>query len=189
MRVTGVEPVALLPLTSSDGIELMKRRLAGLALFSIAFAFVEAAVVFYLRQILAAELGGSDRSYKELLNLGFIVFVYPDAQSMGNAQLGAVEVTREFCTIVMLAAIAYLSAHTLRQRIGGFLFAFSVWDLFYYLFLKVITGWPRGLLDIDVYFLLPVPWIGPVLTPLVISTVLLLVGVRLYLRDPGPQTA
>lgn len=167
----------------------MRRGLAGLAAFSIAFAFVESAVVFYLRQLLQAELGTSDRSYRELLNLGVIAFVYPDTSVLGNAQLGTVEMAREFCTIVMLAATAYLSGSTLKERIGGFLVAFSLWDLLYYFFLKMLTGWPGGLLDLDVYFLIPVPWIGPVLTPLVISTILLLVGLRLYLQGPRSQIA
>ena len=157
----------------------MKRRLSVLTVFSIAFAFVESSVVFYLRKLLAAELGASDRSYTALLDLGFITFVYPDASVMGNAQLGAVEVTREFCTIVMLGATAYLAGNTFKQRIGAFLVAFSIWDLLYYFCLRVLTGWPGGLFDLDVYFLIPVPWIGPVLTPVVISTLLLLVGLRL----------
>ena len=164
---------------------MLRSRLAGLVIFSIAFAFVEAAVVFYLRQLLRGELGSSGGSYRELLNLGVIAFVYPDASVLGDAQLGTAEMAREFCTIVMLGATAYLSGDRLKQRIGGFLVAFSVWDLLYYLFLKILTGWPEGLLDVDVYFLLPVPWVGPVLTPLVISTTLLLLGLRLYLTLPA----
>ncbi|MBI2317699.1 MAG: hypothetical protein HYU75_12055 [Betaproteobacteria bacterium] len=80
----------------------------------------------------------------------------------------------------MLATIAYVSGHSPKEWIGSFLVAFAVWDLFYYAFLRVISGWPNSLLDLDVYFLIPVPWVGPVVTPLVASTLLLILGVRLF---------
>ena len=158
----------------------MKSQLLALVVFGIAFAFVESAVVLYLQQLPSA-VAASNVSYKILLNLGVIAFVLPDSAILGDARIGGVETTREFFTLVMLAAIAFLSGSTLKQRLGAFFVAFAVWDIMYYVFLRVLTGWPTGLLDVDVYFLIPVPWVGPVLTPLVISTTLLLGGAWLFL--------
>jgi len=51
-----------------------------------------------------------------------------------------------------------------------------VWDIFYYVFLKMMCGWPHSLLDWDVLFLLPLPWWGPVLAPVLISLLMILWG-------------
>ena len=51
-----------------------------------------------------------------------------------------------------------------------------MWDIFYYVFLKIICGWPHSLFDWDVLFLLPLPWWGPVLAPVLISLLLILWG-------------
>ena len=44
---------------------------------------------------------------------------------------------------------------------------FCIWDIFYYVFLKFLIGWPESLLTWDVLFLIPVTWTGPVLSPLI----------------------
>ena len=54
--------------------------------------------------------------------------------------------------------------------------AFGVWDIWYYIFLRQITGWPSSLLDWDVLFLIPLPWWGPVIAPVSISLLLILGG-------------
>ena len=36
-------------------------------------------------------------------------------------------------------------------------------------FLKVMCGWPHSLLDWDILFLLPLPWWGPVIAPVLIA--------------------
>ena len=56
--------------------------------------------------------------------------------------------------------------------IAAFLFAFSVWDLGYYLFLYLFLSWPSSLATTDVYFLIPWPWLGPVWIPLALFFVL-----------------
>jgi hypothetical protein len=83
----------------------------------------------------------------------------------------------------MLAAVAFVAANHWRQRLGAFLVGFACWDLAYYLFLRILDNWPRSLLTKDVYFLIPVTWVGPVVTPLVLSVVILVLGSHLYLRD------
>ena len=94
---------------------------------------------------------------------------------------------RESATLVMLIALAVLAGSRARERWGAFLVAFSAWDLSYYLFLRIIDGWPNSLFTRDVFFLLPVPSIGPVLTPLVMFSVALVVGVALW-TSPRAQT-
>lgn len=159
-----------------------------LALFGLAFGYVEAAVVTYLRQLVRFNGHYVVSGYHTLLNLGFITFVSPVPSLLVSNRISAIEVGREAATIVMLAAAAYLAGTDRRQRLGAFLVAFACWDLAYYLFLRLLDHWPGSLLTTDVYFLIPVTWIGPVVTPIVCSTVLLLLGSRLYVgSSSGPR--
>jgi len=138
--------------------------------YAAAMAWVEAAVVFYLRSMM-------DR----------IVPYQPDPLPVmgGFAQ---VELPREFATLVMLLAVGVLAGRTWRARLGYAAIAFGVWDIFYYVFLKIMCGWPHSLLDWDVLFLLPMPWWGPVLAPILISVLLILWGTfaSQFERSPDP---
>jgi hypothetical protein len=150
--------------------------------FGVAFGFVEAAVVYYLRHLINFHSNYIITNYKVLLNLGFITFITPTHSLIVNHSISAIEITREAATIVMLVAVACIAGNNKRQRIGAFLVSFACWDIFYYCFLKVLTGWPSGFNTKDIYFLIPVIWVGPVITPLVVSTLMLISGVKLYLR-------
>ncbi len=75
----------------------------------------------------------------------------------------------------MLFAVGSGRPHVGR-RIGYTAIAFGVWDISYYVFLKMMCGWPHSLLDWDVLFLLPLPWWGPVLAPVLISLLMILWG-------------
>src|SRR3989338_220599 len=126
-----------------------------IAVFSIAMAFVEAAVVIYLRAL-----------------------YYPSGFSVSPADLKIfpdnvlkIEFWREIATIFMLADVAFLAFPRPRGKLLGFLWAFSIWDLFYYLFLFLIIRWPESISTLDVYFLVPRPLIGPVWLPLVIFSI------------------
>jgi len=90
--------------------------------------------------------------------------------------LGRVELVREAATLLMLLTLGALAGRTWRSRLAYSAIAFGVWDLFYYLFLKVISGWPASLFDWDVLFLLPVPWWGPVLAPMCIAVLMIVWG-------------
>jgi hypothetical protein len=160
-----------------------RRDLIFLIIFAVAFGFVEAAVVFYLRKLINFHENYSISHYKVLLNLGFITFVSPAHSLLLNHRVSDVEVARESATIVMLICVSYLAAKRTRQRVGAFLVSFSCWDLAYYLFLRVIDDWPKSLFTRDVFFLIPVTWIGPVITPIVICIVMLAVGIKLYVSD------
>jgi hypothetical protein len=147
-----------------------------------AFGYVEAAVVYYLRALMNFHRNYPLVHYKVLLNLGFITFVTTKQSLLQNNRINDVEKVREIATIVVLLSIAYLAGQNWRQRLGAFLISFASWDIMYYVFLKILDNWPRSLLTKDVFFLIPVTWIGPVITPLVCAAVIMVVGCRLYLR-------
>jgi len=126
--------------------------------FAVAMAWVEAAVVFYLRTM-------SNR-----------IEPYQSEPMPIIAGFASVKLPREFATLVMLFAVGWLAGRTWRTRIGYTVIAFGVWDIFYYVFLKMICGWPHSLLDWDVLFLLPLPWWGPVLAPVLIALLMILWG-------------
>jgi len=155
-------------------------KLVALIIFGMAFGMVEAAVVVYLRSALGIHIHGSYAlpGYHTLLNLGAVQFVVPHGTVL-TQRFTRTEMLREAATLVMLLCVAFVAAQRWRQRLGAFLIAFAGWDLAYYGFLKLLIGWPGSLKATDVFFLLPVMWIGPVVTALVASLVLL--GVGLYL--------
>jgi len=126
--------------------------------YAIAMAWVEAACVFYLRALV-------DR-----------IDPYQAHPLPMNAALGYVESFREAATLVMIAALGMLAGRTWRSRAGYAALAFGAWDIFYYVFLHLISGWPRTLMDWDILFLLPLPWWGPVLAPVSIALVMILWG-------------
>jgi len=126
--------------------------------FAVAMAWVEAASVFYIRTLV-------DR-----------IEPYQTNPLPIDGALGNVELWREASTLVMLTTLGVLAGRTWRRRAGYAALAFGVWDIFYYVFLRLISGWPRTLLDWDILFLLPLPWWGPVLAPVTISLVMIVWG-------------
>lgn len=126
--------------------------------FAIAMAWVESAAVFYLRSL----VGRLEPYQANPLPI--------------NDALGYVELWREAATLVMLATLGMLAGRTWRQRFAYAAIAFGAWDIFYYVFLRIMTGWPRTLLDWDILFLLPLPWWGPVLAPVSIAVLMIAWG-------------
>ena len=133
-------------------------------LFAIAMAYFEAAVVVYLREL-----------------------YYPDGFSfplrIAPTNIIIIELVREVSTLVMLAAVAAVAARRFWERFGYFVMMFGVWDIFFYVWLKATINWPSSLLEWDVLFLLPVPWIGPVIAPVLVALMMAVAGfliIRLY---------
>lgn len=137
------------------------RRWLLVALFALAMAWVEAAAVMYLRI-------PADR-----------VQPYQPDPLPSLPTLGPIELAREIATLLMLAAVAGLAGRDRQSRFGFFLIAFGLWDLAYYLFLHWMGGWPASMLDWDILFLLPLPWWGPVLAPVLISLLMIALGALL----------
>jgi hypothetical protein len=127
-------------------------------IFAIGMAWAEAATVYYLRLMV-------DR-----------VQPYHENPLPMQGVLGQVELVREAATLVMLVTVGMLAGRTRRAQAGYAAIAFGVWDIFYYLFLRIIGGWPRSLFDWDVLFLLPLPWWGPVLAPVSIALLMIIEG-------------
>jgi hypothetical protein len=160
-----------------------RRLLVSLLLFGISFGFVEAAVVVYLRPHYAALQASYYPERREgdlfpLLRLDQLEAAGPMAK-----RLLAVELAREAATLVMLAAVGLGLGHNFRQSFAAFLVAFGIWDVGYYLFLKLLLDWPSTLLDWDLLFLLPVPWTGPVLAPVLVSVSMIGAGVLVLQRE------
>jgi hypothetical protein len=158
-------------------------RIGLILLFGLAFGYVEAAVVFYLRKIINFHSHYDLSRYHTILNLRFITFVEPIKSLLINSKINEVEVVREACTIIMLLCLALLVGKNKLQKLAVFMIGFATWDLAYYLFLKILDNWPRSVFTKDVFFLIPVTWIGPVLTPLIISTIILLFGIYLFIKN------
>jgi hypothetical protein len=139
-------------------IERDRTRWLLVVVFAMAMAWVEAASVYYLRAM-------TDR-----------IQPYQENPLPVRGVLGQVELVREAATLVMLLTTGVLAGRTWRKRLGYTAVAFGVWDVLYYVFLRIICGWPASLLDWDVLFLLPLPWWGPVLAPVLIALLMIVWG-------------
>jgi hypothetical protein len=126
--------------------------------FAVGMAWVEAASVFYLRALV-------DRIEPYQANPLPIAGMF-----------GPVELVREAATLLMLLTVGMIAGETWARRLGYTAIAFGVWDIFYYVFLRVMTNWPRSLFDWDILFLLPLPWWGPVLAPMSIALLMIVWG-------------
>jgi hypothetical protein len=157
-------------------MQRMKRTLLALILFGIAFGYVEASVVVYLRTIFAPIRQEAFRAVTH--NDIFPLLSVEDLKAAGPeyASLLGTEFGREAATIVMLAAAGLAMASNFRQWLAGFMIAFGVWDIFYYVFLRLLIGWPESLMTWDILFLVPVPWVGPVISPVLISVSMIVAG-------------
>ncbi len=126
-------------------------------LFGITMGIFEAAVVVYLRAIFYPE-----------------GFDFPLAAMDGK--LLTTEVLREIASLIMILSVAFIAAKKFSSRFGIFILIFACWDISYYIFLKILLNWPLSLLTWDVLFLIPVTWTGPVISPILISCIMILWG-------------
>ena len=81
----------------------------------------------------------------------------------------SVEAGREAATLAMLLGVAFVAGQNGWIRYAAFAMLFGIWDITYYVVLKGLLDWPASILDFDILFLLPLPWIGPCLAPILIS--------------------
>ncbi len=159
----------------------MQRAIAALVLFGIAFGYVEASVVVYLRAIYEPiRQKIRPRPAGEL----FPLITPQQLQDAGgeNTRRLLTEVGREAATILMLAAIALAVSRNFQEWAAGFLVAFGVWDITFYLFLRLLIDWPSSLMTWDLLFLIPVPWVGPVLAPVIVSASMIVCGLIAFTR-------
>ena len=154
-------------------VEILKRFLV-VAVFSIALAYFEAAVVVYLRAIFYPE--------------GFTFPLSKFGLSPLWKRLLLTEIGRETASMLLLAGAAWLFARNRKQRIAFFLTIFALWDIFYYLWLKVLLNWPASIMDWDILFLIPTAWASPVIAPVIVSMIMLIFAAIILYRDAKNKT-
>ncbi|MFC1823490.1 hypothetical protein ACFL9T_12340 [Thermodesulfobacteriota bacterium] len=158
------------------GREDTLRRWLWVALFALAFAWVESSVVVYLREIY---YGGS--------------FTFPIVTDWAQGKLLVddlmkIELGREIATILMLVAVGCAAGKRGLDKFCFFMMAFGIWDIFYYVWLWVMIGWPESLLTWDLLFLIPLPWVGPVITPVLIALAMMAAGsLIIFYQQKGIQ--
>ncbi|WP_148224934.1 hypothetical protein [Nitratifractor salsuginis] len=135
----------------------MNKKLFLLMIWGIAFGYMEAAVVVYLRALYYPE-----------------GFTFPLKLISGTIMW--TEIGREAATLVLMAVTVMLAYDRFQSRFAAFAVLFGVWDIFYYLFLWLILGWPESPKTWDLLFLIPLPWVGPVWAPVLVSLGLIGVG-------------
>jgi hypothetical protein len=130
---------------------------AGIVLYAVAMAYLEAAVVVYLRAALGIPTGT----------------VFPIDLTPAVMPYGWIEVGREAGTLVMIGAVGWIAGRSPLERLAWAGVVFGVWDIGYYAFLWVFSGWPASVGTWDLLFLLPAPWAGPVWAPIAVSAALI----------------
>ena len=137
--------------------------------FSAAFAYIESAVVVYLREIFHPA--------------GFVFPLTDFVLGPMPNRLLLVEIGREAATLVLILTGCVLIGRTRSQRVAYFLTIFAVWDIFYYIWLKVFLDWPASIMEWDILFLIPAIWASPVLAPVIVSVMMLTFAMVILYRD------
>jgi hypothetical protein len=145
----------------------VRTKIIFLVIFGIAMGFLEAAVVVYLRQL-----------------------YYPDGFAFPLRFIAledlSIEYIREATTIIMLLSLSIVTGRNFYERLSYFLLCFGIWDIFYYVWLKVLLNWPPSFLTWDILFLIPVIWAGPVLAPIICAvTMVVISGCILSFQQKG----
>ncbi len=135
-----------------------------ISFFSVSMGFLESAVVVYLREIYYP-----------------FGFDFPLAPMEGSTAL--TELFREFATLIMLFSVSFISGKTGKQRFAYFIYSFAIWDIFYYVFLYLLVGWPASLMTWDILFLIPVTWVGPVIAPVIVSLTMIVIALFMLLGN------
>jgi hypothetical protein len=159
------------------------RLVVALALFGIAFGYLEAAVVVYLRALYEPiherfHPGRNSGDIFPVLTLEELRLARPEATHWLGIELG-----RETATLAMLAALALAVGRNWQKGLAVFAMAFGIWDIFFYLALWFLIGWPRSFFEWDLLFLLPVPWVGPVAAPIIVSVSLIAGGALILFAE------
>ena len=146
------------------------RRLFWLFVWGITFGFIESSVVVYLRALYYPE--------------GFAFPLVPiEPKILLN------EIVREAATLLIIWATATLSFERMQSKVAAFFLLFGVWDIFYYVFLKIVLDWPAAFTTWDILFLIPVPWAGPVWAPVLVAATLIAFGIRILKLNAEGENA
>jgi hypothetical protein len=143
----------------------LAKKFIWVSIYAVAMAFLETVVVIYLRELLQ-----------------------PRDLVVDMGRYAAVETWREAATLVMLASVGWLAGRNKVERVAYGLFAFGLWDIWYYIWFKVLVSWPKTILDWDTLFLIPLPWRGPVLAPVLIAGLICVAAVLVVIRVDRQET-
>ncbi len=163
---------------TGSSAQTARRFIFNLVLFGIAFGYLEAAVVVYLRVI-----GGPLRVAAGLSAQDLFPLLRLDRLAPSTLALVRIELAREASTLILIWAVSRQA----RSRLAAFVLTFGVWDLTFYLWLRLLVGWPPSLLTWDLLFLLPVPWAAPVLAPSIVAATMIAFGAWILLNEPLPR--
>lgn len=130
--------------------------------------FLEAIVVVYVRELYYPE------------GFSFPLELLPP-------RIFVIELVREFSTMIMLLSFGFLIGKSTLEKFSWFLFSFGVWDIFYYVALKLFLNWPESILTWDILFLIPITWVGPVLAPLICSLTMIFFALSVFARIQAPK--
>lgn len=171
-----VNLLALAPLIAfwawRRGLRLSAWQLTFAAIYAIAFGFVEAVVVVYLR-IAMGMLPGFESSLVEAQKHATDLTAQLQLLHSFPQSVMRVESLREAATILMHVGVALVATPFRRERIALFLWCFAWWDLIYYAGLWLTLRWPESLRSADVLFLIPAPWLAQVWFPIAVSALML----------------
>lgn len=142
----------------------MTKQLSWLMLWGIVFGYMEAAVVVYLREIYYPE------------GFTFPLVILQDC-------IMVTEILREAATLLIIWATVCLAYKRVQSRVSAFIVLFGVWDIFYYVFLKLLLDWPESLGTWDILFLIPAPWVGPVWAPMLVSIGFIYAGTAILMHN------
>ena len=135
-----------------------------LIIFAVSMGLLEAIVVVYIRELYYPD--GFRFPLKEL-----------------PPRLIVIEWVREISTIFMLGSVAWITGKNFLKRLSAFLFLFGIWDILYYIGLKIFLDWPESLLTWDILFLIPITWVGPVLAPVLCSLLMIAMSLLFDFRQ------
>jgi hypothetical protein len=176
-----VIPFVAYYLWRKEGLTISKWTLVFSGLFGIAFGFVEASAVVYLRAAVGL-LPGYGGALSDVARPSADIYQQAQILSELPKSLLAVEFFREAATMIILLSMALVAVKSLRERWAIFLWVFTTWDIFYYVGLWATVRWPSSPLTPDVLFLIPVPWFSQVWFPILISA-LTMVAVVIVRKD------
>lgn len=170
------------------GLVMSRRQLILLAVFASAFGFVESAVVIYLRAATGL-LPGYHGTLSDVRRSSADSYKQEESISEFPESLLTIEVFREAATMLMLTTVALLAGIGIRERCAIFLWTFAVWDISYYAGLWATVRWPSSLKDMDVLFLIPVPWVSQVWFPILVSVLTIVAVLAAWKRGGAVRPA
>jgi len=139
-------------------MQTSSKTITWISIFGVAMAYLETSVVVYLRALYYPQ--------------GFDFPLAPIEPT-----IAVTEIFREAATLIMLAGAGIMAGRTKHEKFAYFIYTFAVWDIFYYVFLKILLNWPASFLTWDVLFLIPITWTGPIIAPIINSLTMILLGI------------